>query len=156
MNDSDVILKTSKGSLTVQDGKGKTLNIVDSTGKAYSTVLGGEDMNLTDASASSITADSGIKQIDASKRTDAINITGNKFNNSIVGGSGNDTLYGGNGKDTIIGGKGNDLLWGDARADTSFTTRATAMMLSSALKKRILSWSDVPTSRLLMRTMSSL
>ena len=136
LNDSDVILKTSKGSLTVQDGKGKTLNIVDSAGKAYSTVLGGENMTLTNAAASSIKADSGIKQINASKRTVAIKITGNKLNNSIVGGSGNDSLYGGagadsltggagndnlyggNGNDTIIGGKGNDSLWGNAGADT--------------------------------------
>ena len=118
LNDSDVILKTSKGSLTVKNGKGKTLNIVDFAGNAYSTVLGGKDMTLTNAAASSITADSGIKQINASKRTAVIQITGNKLNNSIVGGSGKDSLYGGAGNDTLRGGKGNDSLWGGTGADT--------------------------------------
>ena len=117
LNDSDVILKTSKGSLTVKNGKGKTLNIVDFAGNAYSTVLGGKDMTLTNAAASSITADSGIKQINASKRTAVIQITGNKLNNSIVGGSGKDSLYGGKGNDSLAG-DGNDVIFGFEETDT--------------------------------------
>ncbi|MBR0061229.1 MAG: hypothetical protein IJP68_07080 [Selenomonadaceae bacterium] len=145
LNGSDVILKTSEGSLTVKNGKSKTLNIVDAEGNAYSTVLSGENMTLTNAAASSITAASDIKQINASKRTKAIKITGNKLDNtikgskkkdtlsggagndSLTGGAGNDTLYGGSGKDslyggagndTLRGGTGNDSLWGGTGADT--------------------------------------
>ena len=118
LNNSDVIVKTSKGSLTVKDGKGKTLNIVDSAGNAYSTVLGGENMTLTNTAASNITAGSDIKQIDASKRKANTKITGNELDNVIKGGTKKDTLSGGAGNDSITGGAGNDKLYGDAGNDT--------------------------------------
>ena len=126
LNGSDVVFTLGKGSLTVKKGKGKTLNIIDSAGKKYSTVVGGTTLTLTNAATSPVTAASTIKVIDASKRTKAIKITGNKLANTISGGSkndslygaaGNDKLFGGKGNDILIGGKGNDSLWGDAGAD---------------------------------------
>lgn len=83
-----------------------------------------------------MTIGSSIQGVDASDRTTAVKITGNKLDNTINGGSkndiiyggkgndslagnaGNDKLYGGAGSDTLWGSKGNDSLWGDAGADT--------------------------------------
>ena len=118
LDGSDVVFTTDKGSLTVKDGKGKTLNVIASSGKKYSTVLGGTTLTLTNAANSPITVDSAIKKIDASTRTKAINITSNAKANSIVGGTGNDCISGGKGNDSISGGAGNDSLWGDAGNDT--------------------------------------
>ncbi|MBR4642449.1 MAG: hypothetical protein IKO74_06960 [Selenomonadaceae bacterium] len=144
LNGSEVVFTLGTGSLTVQNGKGKTLNITDSAGKKYSTVVGGTTLTLTDAATSPVTAASSIKVINASKRTTAIKIKGNKLDNTIRGGSandtisgaagndslngnagndklyglaGNDSLSGGKGNDILIGGAGNDSLWGDAGAD---------------------------------------
>ena len=127
LDGSDVVFTIVDGSLTVKDAKGKTLNVITSTGEEYSTVLGSTTLTLTDAATSPVTIDSAIKIVDASARTKAINIMGNakantisggSKNDSLNGGSGNDKLYGGKGKDILIGGKGNDSLWGDAGADT--------------------------------------
>ena len=117
LDGSDVIFSTRKGSLTIKDGKGKTLNVITAGGERYSTVLGGSTLTLTNSATSPVTADADIKKIDASARTKATIITGNAKANSIVGGSGDDQLHGGKGNDTLIGGGGNDSLWGDAGAD---------------------------------------
>lgn len=126
LDGSDVVFTLGEGSLTVKDAKGKTLNIVNSADKSYSTVLGGKTLTLTNSATSPVTVGSSIKTIDASQRTKSIKITGNKFaniisggskNDSLSGGEGNDKIYGGNGNDCIIGGAGNDSLWGDDGAD---------------------------------------
>ena len=117
LDGSDVVFTVGKGSLTVQNAKGKTLNVITSTGKKYSTVLGSTTLNLTNAAGSSVTVDAAIKKIGGSTRTKAIKITGNANANKISGGSGNDKLFGAAGKDSISGGAGNDSLWGDAGAD---------------------------------------
>jgi len=85
---------------------------------------------------SPVTISSAIKVVDASKRTNAIKITGNKLANTIKGSSAKDTIYGGKGNDKLYGnvdndklyggagndslwgGKGNDTLYGDAGKDT--------------------------------------
>ena len=112
LSGSDVVFTLGKGSLTVKKGKGKTLNLIDSTGKKYSTVVGGTTLTLTNSAASPVTVDSSIKVINAFSRTTAIKITGNALANSIVGGSKKDTLYGGYGADTVSSGAGNDKLYG--------------------------------------------
>ena len=134
---SDVIINMgSKHSLTIKDGKGKLLNIVNSKGLSYQTVVGGyTNQYLTNADTSPPVIWSTTKNIDASSRTKAIKITGNELDNIIKGSSvndslygndgndklygnaGNDKLYGGNGNDFLYGGKGNDSLWGDAGSD---------------------------------------
>jgi len=125
---SDVILTVGSGSLTVKDAKGKSLSLIDSAGKNFSSVIGGKasdtskTLTLTNSSEATVKLESGVKIADASKRTKAIKITGNSSantirggegNDSFVGGKGNDKLYGGDGHDTLIGGKGNDSLWGN-------------------------------------------
>ena len=126
LNGSDVVFKIGSGSLTVKDAKGKTLNVITSAGKKYSTVLGSTTLTLTNSATSPVTVDSAVKKIDASARTTAIKITGNAKANTITGGTkadtldgskGNDKIYGGKGNDSIIGGAGNDSLWGDKGND---------------------------------------
>ncbi|MBR2180148.1 MAG: hypothetical protein IJ862_07135 [Selenomonadaceae bacterium] len=77
-------------------------------------------VTLTNSNSASYTADSSIKNINASTRTAAIKIAGNSLANSIVGGSGADSLSGGGGADTLNGGKGNDTLTGGAGKDVFF------------------------------------
>ncbi|MBQ4404016.1 MAG: hypothetical protein II857_06345 [Selenomonadaceae bacterium] len=133
---SNVVFTVGKGTLTIKDGKGKTLKMTDSDGESYVTVVGGTTLSITDDIKSPITAGSTIKVINASKRKTAVEIIGNDIANTINGGSkgdtirgaggndyllgnaGNDKIYGGDGDDNIWGGKGNDSLWGDAGADT--------------------------------------
>ena len=55
--------------------------------------------------------------MDATARTKAIKIVGNKKSNIIRGGAGNDNLIGGSGNDKLYGGAGNDTLYGDAGND---------------------------------------
>ena len=121
-NGSDVVFKIGKGSLTVKRGKGKTLNLIDAAGNSISTVVGGlsspKKLIVTNSTSSPVTVDNGVENVDASSRTKAIQITGNKFANSIAGGAKNDILSGGAGNDTLRGGKGNDKLWGDSGKDT--------------------------------------
>ena len=117
LDGSDVIFTTKKGSLTIQNGKGKTLNVITAGGEKFSTVLGSTTLTLTNSAASPVTVDADIKKIDASARTKATIITGNDKANSITGGSGDDQLHGGKGNDKIYGGKGDDTLWGDAGKD---------------------------------------
>ena len=114
---TNVIFTIGEGSLTIKKAIGKTLNIIDANGNAYSSILGGTTLTLTDAAASPVTVDSAIKVIDASSRKNAIQITGNDLNNTIKGGTGSDTLIGSDGNDSLFGGKGNDILSGGAGKD---------------------------------------
>ena len=118
---SNVIFTVGSGSLTIKDGKAKSLSMIDSKGKSFSTILGGSTkLTVTDKTKSPVTVDSSIKTINASKRTTAVKITGNALANSIKGGSANDTLDDGKGNDTIYGGKGNDYISGGSGNDKLF------------------------------------
>lgn len=135
LSGSNVVLTVGSGTLTVKNAKEKTLTIIDSSGKEYTTVVGGSTVTVTNRTSSPVTVDSAVKIIDASSRTTAVKITGNSKantisggskadtiyggsgNDSLVGNAGNDKLYGGAGSDTLWGGKGNDSLWGDAGSD---------------------------------------
>ena len=115
---SNVVFTIGKGSLIVQKAKGKTLSLIDSTGKEYSTVVGGTTLTLTNDKETSVKVNSSVKIVDASKRKTAVAITGNKLANIIRGGSKNDTIYGGKGNDSLVGNAGNDYLYGDKGNDT--------------------------------------
>ena len=67
-------------------------------------------LTISNSNNASVTLDSNINIVDASKRTKAVRITGNSSDNSIKGGKGADTLYGGTGNDTITGGAGKDIF----------------------------------------------
>ena len=118
---SDVILTVGSGSLTVKDAKGKSLSLIDSSGKSLSTLVSGstsKTLKLTNSSEATVKLESGVKIADASKRKQAIKITGNSSANTISGGSKNDTLYGGKGNDSLVGNAGNDKIHGGDGNDT--------------------------------------
>lgn len=121
LSGSDVIFTIGKGSLTVKKAKGKTINLIDSTVKAFSTVVGAQTLTNSNSSNVSIGTDMGV--VDASKRTKAIQITGNALANFISGGSKNDSIYGGAGNDSILGNSGNDKLFGDTGNDILFGSK---------------------------------
>lgn len=112
---SDALLTVGKNTLTVKNGKGKELTLIDAAGNEYTTLIGG--LVLTN-SAGATTLASGVAEADASARTKAIKIVGNELDNSILGGKGNDKLYGGTGDDSLVGGAGKDYLYGQDGNDT--------------------------------------
>ena len=115
---SDVIFTIGSGSLIVKNGKGKSLAMIDSKGKSFSTILGGATtLSVTDKTKSPVTVGSAVKTVNASKRTTAVKITGNALANTINGGSSKDSIYGGSGNDSILGNKGNDKLYGQGGND---------------------------------------
>ena len=138
VSSTDVILTIGKkGTLTIKNGADKKLSMINAKGKAFETVISGKtELTVTNKTSSPVTAEPSIKVINATKRTTAIQITGNDRDNTISGGSNNDTIngaggndyllgnagndkiYGGTGDDNIWGGKGNDSLWGNAGKDT--------------------------------------
>lgn len=117
--DFDVVFTTESGTLTVRNGRDKTLNIADSAGKEYSTVVSGvTTLILTDADHDFVTLGAAVRVADASARTRAANITDNSLDNTLIGGKGKDTLYGGRGNDLIVGNAGNDVLYGQSGSNT--------------------------------------
>ena len=77
-------------------------------------------LTVTNETSSPVTVDAKVKIIDASTRTKAITIAGNKLDNTIFGGSKADSIYGAAGDDKLYGGKGNDSLWGGAGNDSLY------------------------------------
>ena len=127
-NGKDAILKIGSGKITLKNHGYNKITYVD-TDKTTITCGGpinGLTFNKTDiskATAVTITSDyngsiydaafSSIVTINASNRTNAVEIAGNIKNNKILGGSNSDVLHGGNGKDSIYGNSGNDSIYGD-------------------------------------------
>ena len=123
--DSDVVLKLSSGSITVKNGKGKAITVVDKNGKSTSKPYRDTTtLTVTDSDSAAVTVDSSVLIIDASTRTKAVKITGNSLDNTITGGSGSDTLTGGAGRDTFIYSSGNDVI-------TDYTTDQESIKLKS-------------------------
>ena len=113
----DIIVTVGKGKITLEGAANLSKVNIKGT-KATLTV--------TDKTKSPVTVGSYVENVNASKRTTAVNITGNDLANKITGGAGNDSLFGqngndslvgGDGKDILSGGAGNDSLWGNAGAD---------------------------------------
>lgn len=106
-NGDNVIVTVDKGKITLQGAANlETVNI------DFSKLL-----TVTDKTSSPMTVAADVKVINASTRTKAVKITGNKLDNEIYGGSKNDSIRGGKGADKIYGGSGNDKLYGDAGND---------------------------------------
>ncbi len=133
VSNKDVIFKTSQGDLTVKNGKGKKITVVDSNGNSTTQIYNGSTPSTAGVTVSgaNLTVDtkytgntikladySGVTKANASKVTKALTITGTSSANSIVGGSGADVINGDSGNDTILGGKGNDTLYGGEGNDT--------------------------------------
>ena len=110
VNYLDVVFTVGRDSLTVKNGSGKKLRMIDSTGKSFSTIIGSTNLTLTDNSTANVTLEPEYTTASASTRTKAAKITGNDYDNSLHGGKGADTLIGDAGNDTLRGGKGRDIF----------------------------------------------
>ena len=143
LSGSNVILKTSSGNITVQNGKNKKITVIDSSGAETTQIYPTDNLNPSPistlpngwkydnnaqtniiASVSSATNldltqsyGTSIVTVDGSKVTKNISITGNEKANVIKGGSGADKLYGNDGNDSLYGGTGNDTLIGGTGRD---------------------------------------
>ena len=84
------------------------MTLINSKGTESTSIFGG--LTLNNKSKANVTLTADVKFAEASKRTKAINITGNKLNNTIFGSSGSDKLYGLAGNDSLLGNAGNDVL----------------------------------------------
>ena len=128
LKSSDIILKTSAGSITVKNGKDKKITIIDGGGNISTEIYGKFNysndksaITLASTFTGSLKADdyaTTVKTINGTGVSKAINIFGNAQNNTILGGSSAETIYGSAGNDSILGNAGNDKLYGDAGADT--------------------------------------
>jgi Ca2+-binding RTX toxin-like protein len=127
LTNSDVVFTVGSGSVTLENGSGKTISIQDSRGShtaSDTTITLGSDFTGTlDANAYLST----VTKIDARNVEGAVNITGNdqgntiyagKLGGTIDGGAGDDKLYGGAGSDTFVYTSGNDTIYDYAVADT--------------------------------------
>lgn len=123
LSGSNVVLKTSTGSITVKSGKSKKLTIIDANGNSTTNIYpvdNGISVKGAIVTASSkftstkidLKDYSGTTKLNASAVSQSLNIVGNSSNNSIKGGKSADTISGDSGKDTILGGTGNDKLYG--------------------------------------------
>lgn len=112
----DVIFKVgTSGTLTVKDGAGKKITVIDSVGTSTQVYEKGAIYNADKTEVLFTekfngTLSSGIEIADGSSITTAQKIIGNVLDNSIAGGTKADTLGGGAGNDTLYGGKGADLF----------------------------------------------
>ena len=119
LNGSDVVFTIGGKNLTVKNGKDKTLTLINSKGKEFTTVVSGaKTLKITNKTTSPVTLASDVGTADASKRTTAVKIVGNSSANTILGGSKADTIYGDGGNDSILGNAGNDILYGGFGNDT--------------------------------------
>ena len=128
---NDVVLTVSKskkkGTITIKNGKGKTITYLDAegtedtyperdidknaSGSAVSLRSNYDDDTFDVTSNAKVSGYAGkIVTIDASAVNQDINIVGNKKNNVIIGGDGDDTIEGGKGNDSLTGGKGSDVF----------------------------------------------
>ena len=139
LSGSDVLFTIGKGSLTVKNAKGKTISLIDSAGKASSTLVGAQALNNSNKASVTIAADMGA--VDASARTKAIAITGNALANTISGGTKNDSIFGAAGNDSILGNAGNDKLFGDAGNDQLFGGNGNDSLWGGAGNDSL--WGDV-------------
>ena len=133
-NNSNVVLTTSTGSITIKNGKDKEITVIDSAGKesknvypidtmpvgltydtkktmlTASTKFTGNKINLADYETT-------VTKVNAAVLSKLVEIDGNSANNSLKGGKGADTIYGNAGNDSLFGGEGNDKIYGGADND---------------------------------------
>ena len=116
---SDVVFNLGQdNSVIIAGGKNKKITVVDKNNKETSKIYVNDTLTVTNSTKSPVTVNSTIKTIDASKRTNAVKITGNALANNISSGSNKDTIDGAAGNDSILGNAGNDSLVGRDGNDT--------------------------------------
>ena len=127
LSGSNVVLKTSGGSITVRNGKDKNITVIDSSGKETTQTypatsndtipVGISIKSATLTASASFTGNkidladyaSTVTKVNASALTSGVSIIGSSAANSIKGGKGADTISGGAGNDTVSLGAGNDI-----------------------------------------------
>ena len=129
VKDKDVVLSFGANTLTVSNGKDKSIDFATVAGAVAPTIATFNDYSekiFTKSDNASYVADSDVVTISAAKMSAAMTITGNAKDNVITGGSkaddidglsGNNFINGGKGNDTLRGGKGNNTLTGGAGKD---------------------------------------
>ena len=124
---SNLILGVGKESITLV-GAANLADSININGKLSEIIV------LDNSAVSPMTVPDGVKIVDGSKRTVAINITGNALANSLVGGNKGDTLDGAAGDDTLTGGDGSDLFVYSGGKDiiTDYDTKDKISVSSSA------------------------
>ena len=122
LSGSNVIFTVGEDNITLKGAKNKTIHLIDADGNSFSTLISGiyTEVTITDADQSPFKADRNALLIDASSRTEDLQITGNSKANTILGGSGSDTINGGGGNDSIFGNDGADILSGGAGNDSIY------------------------------------
>ena len=132
LNGSDVVIRTDNdGTLTVKDAKDKFIAIIDRDGNETSAIYGrapltadnvgdfdgvtlkGSKIILDDPFTGTVDLNnfsSKVKNIDATKTENVIELIGNEKNNKMTAGSGGSTLDGGAGNDKLYGGAGVDVF----------------------------------------------
>ena len=131
LNGDDVLLYTNNGVLTIRDGKGKNITVLDQEGNETTQVYGREPLTAANAKnfegvtlkSSKLTLkapfegkvdaanfSSKLKTIDATKTTGAVELIGNDNKNVLKAGSGGSTLNGAGGNDKLYGGSGVDVF----------------------------------------------
>lgn len=128
LKNSDIILYTDDGDITIKGGKGKKITVTDGAGNTTTQIYGlfnyNEDKTailLTSGFTGSLKAadyNSSVEEIDASQVKTATKIFGNDNDNTILGSVKVDSIYGGNGDDSIFGDAGNDKIFGEVGDDS--------------------------------------
>ena len=135
----DLTLTVGKGSIKLNGGVGKRINIIDSSDKVlFNQSFGEKTLKVTDSYADTINAaiDSVVVTIDSSERTTAVDLTGNAKANYFKTGAANETITSGKGKDTIEYNGGNDVI-------TDYTAGQDKLKLSVNLTNATVNENDV-------------
>jgi uncharacterized protein (TIGR01370 family) len=116
---------------TLRGGTGNDTLYVDNAADAVIEAVGEGNDRVAASVSYALAAGSEIETLEAVNlgATNAMNLTGNEFANTIVGNNGvnilsgaggNDVLAGGGGDDFLVGGSGNDVMEGGAGNDTYY------------------------------------
>ena len=120
LSSSNVVFTTTTGKLTIKNGKGKNITIIDADGNETTNVYPIDNgvtvksgvmtigTKFTDT-AIDLSEYPSVKNVNAATLTKGIEIIGNAQNNSIKAGKSADTVYGGTGNDTVSLGGGADV-----------------------------------------------
>ncbi len=142
VKNGDAVLTLGNGKITLKGVGHNDINIVNADNSTLTLGIAAGLIYNNDSSAVTINSSytgqtysasySSLVTLNASSRTDAIELVGNAKANKIYGGSGadilngatgKDTLWGNAGDDTLIGGAGNDCLTGGDGADVFYYTK---------------------------------
>lgn len=147
----DYVFEVASAKIEYTGGANKKIKVVDVNGDVS---YFGDYITIRDYDADNIAATEKVKVLDASERTEDINLVGNSIDNTILSGTGNNTLTGGEGNNVFVYGAGNDIITdyeegdtislGSAISNTSvngsnviFTTELGTLTVQNAVSKNL-------------------